>query len=77
MPAQFPLFEVVLKQRGRSWSWSIGTTEGTLVMTGSKSSRSAASYEANRALFLLLSTAASRSRPSSRAASKVRARRSL
>ena len=51
------VFEVVLKQRGRGWSWDVCTTEGALVMTGFRSSRSAASYEANRALFLLLSSA--------------------
>jgi hypothetical protein len=46
-----------LKQRGRRWLWEVRTTERTPVMTGSGSSRSAASYEANRALFLLLSSA--------------------
>jgi hypothetical protein len=65
------VFEVVLKQRGRGWSWDVCTTEGALVMTGFGTSRPAASYEANRALFLLLSRAPYCSRPSDRA---VRAR---
>lgn len=55
MSDQFPIFEVLLKRRGRRWSWSVSTTEGALVVMGSRSSRWAASYEANRALFLLLS----------------------
>jgi hypothetical protein len=57
MSDRFPVFEVSLKRRGRRWLWSICTVEGALVMMGSGGSRSAASYEANRALFLLLQTA--------------------
>jgi hypothetical protein len=75
-----PVFEVVLKRRGRGWSWDVCTTEGALVMTGSRRSRSAASYEANRALFLLLSSAPYRSRLSIggiQADREARARRSL
>ena len=79
MSDRFPVFEVVLKQRGRRWLWSLCTAEGALVMTGSRSSRAAASYEANRALLLMLQSAPYRSRPSVRAVQadpKVRARRS-
>jgi|SRR5271165_5722747 len=57
MSDRYLLFEVFLKQRGRGWLWEVCTTEGALVMMGSRGSRSAASYEANRALFLLLSSA--------------------
>ena len=59
MSHRYPLFEVILKQRGRGrgWLWEVCSAEGAPVMTGSRSSRSAASYEANRALFLLLSSA--------------------
>jgi hypothetical protein len=57
MSDQFPIFEVLLKKRRRRWTWSICTTEGADVMMGSQASRSAASYEANRAFFLLLLSA--------------------
>ncbi len=63
MSDRLPFFEVFIKQRRRRWSWSVCTKEGTLVMTGSRISRSAASYDANRALFLLLLSAPYRSRP--------------
>src|SRR5437763_103071 len=54
---QFPVFELVLKKRGRAWRWSVCTTEGAVVMEGSESSRPAAKYKAYRALFLLLLSA--------------------
>ena len=54
LPHQFPVFEILLSKRGRTWSWSICTAEGRLVMLGSEGSRSAARYKANRALFLML-----------------------
>ncbi|MBB4396658.1 hypothetical protein GGD62_005785 [Bradyrhizobium sp. ERR14] len=49
-----PSFEYVLKQRGRRWLWSVHNAEGAQVMTGSGRNRSAAIYQANRALFQLL-----------------------
>lgn len=61
---RFPIFDVVLERRGRRWLWSIRTTEGALVMTGSRSSRSGARYEAHRALFLMLLSVPYGSRPS-------------
>jgi hypothetical protein len=61
MPYQFPVFEVVLKRRGRKWSWSVCTSEGDVVVRGSESSRPAANYKADRALFFLLLTAPYRS----------------
>ena len=54
---QFPVFELVLKKRGRIWRWSVCTSEGAAVMVGSESSRPAAKYQADRALFLLLLSA--------------------
>jgi hypothetical protein len=57
MPDQFPVFEEVLKKRGRTWRWRVCTTEGDVVMQGSESSRPAAKYQADRALFLLLLSA--------------------
>ncbi len=80
MSDRFPIFDVVLEQRRRRWVWSVRTTGGTLVMTGSRSSQSAARYEANRALFLMLLSAPYRSWPSGRdirTNQQVRARRSL
>ena len=62
MSDQFPVFEVVLKRRGRTWSWRVCTTEGDVVMLGSESSRAAAKYKADRALFLLLMSAPYRSK---------------
>lgn len=80
MSDRFPIFNVVLEQRRRTWIWSVRTTEGTLVMTGSRSSRSAARYEADRALFLMLLNAPYHLRLSARmihANQQARARRSL
>src|SRR5229473_3342753 len=54
MPDQFPIFEVILKKRGRAWRWCVCTTEGQIVMQGSERRRPAAKYKADRALFLLL-----------------------
>jgi len=58
---QFPVFEVVLKKRGRTWHWCVCRTEGDVVMQGSGGSRPAAKYKADRALFLLLLAAPYRS----------------
>jgi hypothetical protein len=58
MPNQFPVFEVVLKKRRRStWQWCVRTIEGHAVMRGSERTRSAAKYNADRALFMLLLSA--------------------
>jgi hypothetical protein len=58
MPDQsYPVFDIVLKQRGRGWRWRVLKTNGDLVMEGSEKSRPAARYEANRALLLLLLSA--------------------
>jgi hypothetical protein len=54
---QFSVFDLVLNKRGRTWRWSVCTGEGAAVMVGSESSRSAAKYQADRALFLLLLSA--------------------
>jgi hypothetical protein len=54
---RFSVFEAILDKRGRRWNWRIHTSEGDLVMQGSESSRRAANYKADRALFLLLLSA--------------------
>ena len=54
MPPHLPVFEAVLKKRGRPWKWSVCTTEGRVVMQGAESRRASARYKANRALFLML-----------------------
>jgi hypothetical protein len=58
MPDQFLTFEIVVK-RGRrtTWRWCICTNAGDVVMRGSETTRSAARYKAERALFLLLLSA--------------------
>jgi hypothetical protein len=62
MTDRFPTFEMVLKKRGRKWAWCVGTTEGMAIMQGSEANRTAAKYQADRALFLLLLTAPCRLR---------------
>jgi len=54
---QFQIFEVFFKKRRRKWLWRVSTTDGDAVIEGSESSRLAATYNANRALFLLLLSA--------------------
>jgi hypothetical protein len=57
MPDQFPVFEAVLKQRGRGWTWRICKATGDVIMDDSELSRSAAQYIAYRSLFLMLRSA--------------------
>jgi hypothetical protein len=57
MPDPFPTYEVLLIKRGRLWKWRVCTTNGDVIMRGSESSRPAARYKANSALFLLLRAA--------------------
>jgi hypothetical protein len=57
MSDQFLVFEKVLKKRRRTWKWRVCIPEGDVVMHGSASSRPAAGYQADRALFLLLLSA--------------------
>lgn len=79
MSDRFPIFDVIVERQRRRWVWSVRTTEGMMVITGSRSSRSAARYEAHRALFLMLLSAPYRSRISRREiqASRASAQRSL
>jgi hypothetical protein len=60
---QFQIFEVALEKRRRRWLWRVFTTDGDAIIEGSESSRPAAKYNANRALFLLLLSAPYRSNP--------------
>jgi len=49
------MLEVVIKKRGRSrWEWRILDSSGLAVMSGWESSRPAAKYQGERAMFLLL-----------------------
>jgi hypothetical protein len=58
MPDQFPVFQMVLRKRGRTtWRWHVSRAEGDIVMQGSETSRPAAKYRADSALFLLLLSA--------------------
>jgi hypothetical protein len=59
-PDHYSIFESRVSRRGKIWKWSVCTDEGDLVMRGFEDTRAAASYQANRALFLLLSSAAHR-----------------
>jgi hypothetical protein len=72
-PDQFQVFEVVLKKRRRRWLWRLSTTNGHAVIEGSESSRPAAKYSANRALFMLLLSAPYRTN----SAQKFRGRKPL
>jgi hypothetical protein len=56
-PDYFSVFEVRVNGRGKIWKWAVCTAEGQLVMKGVEGARPAAVYQANRALFLLLSSA--------------------
>jgi hypothetical protein len=53
-----PMFEVVLTKRGRTrWEWQVRDRTGSVIMGGVEDGRSAAKYQGERALFLLLSAA--------------------
>ena len=60
MPEQLPLFSIRMRKRGRACRWYLCTIEGHVVMQGSEGSRSAAKYQARRALFLMLLASANR-----------------
>jgi hypothetical protein len=60
-PDHFSTFEVRVNRRGKFWKWSVCTDEGEMVMKGVEGARPAAVYQANRALFLLLSSASDHS----------------
>jgi hypothetical protein len=51
---RFQMFEVSVRKRRRLWLWSVSTVEGGAIVEGSASSRAAARYSADRALFMLL-----------------------
>jgi hypothetical protein len=60
-PDRLPVFDATVRRRGRGWRWFVSTVEAEIVMSGSESRRSAAKYQANKAIFLLLSAAPYRS----------------
>jgi hypothetical protein len=56
-----PLFGFVLSRRTRGrWDWRVYDDSGLTLMVGRGTSRAAARYQAERALFLLLISAARR-----------------
>jgi hypothetical protein len=59
MREHFPVFETLLRRRGRRWTWFLFTADGHLIMQSSESRRSAARYQANRALFQMMLRTAS------------------
>jgi hypothetical protein len=54
MPERFLILETQLRRRGRRWTWFLFTADGRLIMQSSESRRSAARYQANRALFQMM-----------------------
>jgi hypothetical protein len=72
MPDRFAIFEIGLKKRGRKWRWCVCTTEGRAIMYGFEGNRTAAKYQADRALFLLLLSAPYRSRLSTQVPRQAR-----
>jgi hypothetical protein len=49
------MFDVVLTKRGRArWEWKVHDRTGKAIMGGVEDGRSAAKYQGERALFLLL-----------------------
>jgi hypothetical protein len=52
-----PTYEIQLRRRRSRWTWLVRSHDGRPVMQGYGETRAMASYFANRALFLLLSTA--------------------
>jgi hypothetical protein len=54
---ELPTFEIQLKRKRSRWNWLVCTLDGRSMIQGTAATRAKASYLANRALFLLLSTA--------------------
>lgn len=54
---RFQMFDVSVRKRRRLWLWSVSTAEGEVIVEGAASTRSAAKYSADRALFMLLLSA--------------------
>jgi hypothetical protein len=52
------MLEIVVKSRKRHWEWSVQDQSGVALLSGRAHSRIAARYEAERALFELLRSAA-------------------
>jgi len=49
------MFELMVSRKRRAWEWKVINREGIILMTGSARTRKGANYQAQRALFLLLS----------------------
>jgi hypothetical protein len=53
---ELPTFQIQVDRKRCRWSWLVSSHDGRPMMHGSEATRAMASYFANRALFLLLST---------------------
>jgi hypothetical protein len=53
---ELPTFQIQITRKRARWDWQVGSDGGRPIMYGSEATRARASYVANRALFLLLST---------------------
>ncbi len=54
---EFSLFDVQFRRCSRSWEWRVCASSGRAIMWGRTPKRTAARYEAARALFVLLLSA--------------------
>jgi hypothetical protein len=52
-----PTFDIHIERRRARWLWLVSSHDGRPMMQGNEASRAMAAYFANRAIFLLLSTA--------------------
>jgi hypothetical protein len=53
---ELPTFQIQITRKRARWDWQVSNDGGRPIMHGSEATRARASYVANRALFLLLST---------------------
>lgn len=54
---ELPTFQIQVTRKRSRWGWLVSNDGGRPIMHGNEATRARASYVANRALFLLLSTA--------------------
>lgn len=66
---ELPTFDIQLRRKRSGWVWLVCTEDGRQMMRGSEATRATAAYNANRALFLLLSAANPKSAPTRKGAS--------
>jgi hypothetical protein len=54
---ELPTFQIEVTRKRSRWGWLVSNHDGRPIMQGNEATHEMASYVANRALFLLLSTA--------------------